>query len=182
MLLSGGQGADVPDAATSTEDTTSASAVGEGAAPVATTASNGDSAAGDTDGAPVATGPKQENGVAEAEVKMENNSASDAHKVNNGSGNSNGIAETGGGDDKEPNGEAAKMTEEEGAVKEDEDMEIEPPPKPDVMVDYTDEFGRVRTMLQRCGNQAMCMSFTIYQIHCNELSWWYSSTHTRNPK
>lgn len=135
----------------SAEDTASVSEVGEGVAPIATTATNGDSS-GNTDDAPLATGPTtQENGVTEVDAKMENNSAADTHKANNGNGNGNGIAETRSGNDKEPNGEASKSIEEEGAVKEEEgeDMEIEPPPKPDVMVDYTDEFGRVRTMLQR---------------------------------
>lgn len=44
-------------------------------------------------------------------------------------------------------GEEKAKTEEPAAKK--ADMEVEPPPKEDVVVDYTDEFGRVRQMLQR---------------------------------
>ncbi|CAN0230256.1 unnamed protein product, partial [Ectocarpus sp. 4 AP-2014] len=51
-----------------------------------------------------------------------------------------------GKDDRNSGGEEGKKTG--GAAAGDADMEVEPPPKEDVMVDYTDEFGRVRQMLQ----------------------------------
>ncbi|CBN76638.1 hypothetical protein Esi_0000_0382 [Ectocarpus siliculosus] len=54
-----------------------------------------------------------------------------------------------GKDDENSGGEEGKKTG--GAAAGDADMEVEPPPKEDVMVDYTDEFGRVRQMLQRGG-------------------------------
>ncbi|CAN0482267.1 unnamed protein product, partial [Ectocarpus sp. 8 AP-2014] len=50
------------------------------------------------------------------------------------------------GKDDNSGGEEGKKTG--GAAAGDADMEVEPPPKEDVMVDYTDEFGRVRQMLQ----------------------------------
>lgn len=91
-----------------------------------------------------------------------------AEDVGNGNGNGNGAAAV------ESNGEAgavpagtAKEGEENGEIKQDkghaeagkageekakagaEEMEVEAPPKEDLIVDYTDEFGRVRQMLQR---------------------------------
>lgn len=77
-----------------------------------------------------------------------------------GRGNDNGSADAAGNGDAaaenglgKENGEivtnADKKKKEEGEEGGEADMEIEPPPKEDVMVDYTDEFGRVRTMLQR---------------------------------
>lgn len=94
---------------------------------------------------------------------MENNSSTSApgdaavnggnnsndHTASNGNGATPSADGTSGDVGKKENGQME--SKEEGAVDDDgEDMEIEAPPKPDPMVDYTDEFGRVRTMLQRC--------------------------------
>lgn len=58
-----------------------------------------------------------------------------------------------GKDDKNSGGEEGKK------AAGDADMEVEPPPKEDVMVDYTDEFGRVRQMLQRCDDSCFLCCF-----------------------
>lgn len=49
----------------------------------------------------------------------------------------------------EENGEGKETGEITKDGNDDQDMEVEAQPKEDVMVDFTDEFGRVRTMLQR---------------------------------
>lgn len=63
-----------------------------------------------------------------------------------GVGNGDAASDTGDGHE---NGEitvsGSKSRREEGEA----DVEAQRPPKEDVMVDFTDEFGRVRTMLQR---------------------------------
>lgn len=41
----------------------------------------------------------------------------------------------------------------------EDDMELDGPPKDDPMVDYTDEFGRVRTMRQRCATYPLAQTF-----------------------
>lgn len=77
-------------------------------------------------------------------------------------GNGNGAAVESNGDagaapekEGEESGEiktdqAAEPRKAEEAVKAgEEEMEVEAPPKEDLIVDYTDEFGRVRQMLQR---------------------------------
>lgn len=63
-----------------------------------------------------------------------------------GVGNGDAASENGDGHE---NGEitlsGSKSRREEGEA----DVEVQQPPKEDLMVDFTDEFGRVRTMLQR---------------------------------
>ena len=62
-----------------------------------------------------------------------------------GVGNGDAPPENGDGHE---NGEitvSSKSRREEGEA----DVEVQQPPKEDLMVDFTDEFGRVRTMLQR---------------------------------
>lgn len=69
--------------------------------------------------------------------------------VADGKGNKTNGASPGNGASNEHgkvNGDGGPQNDNEGAG---DDMELEAPPKEDPMVDYTDEFGRVRTMKQR---------------------------------
>lgn len=117
--------------------------------------------------------PSRENGVSSASSvaqenggkiekapTMENNFETEptpAQAAANGNSNrdGNGVASSANGRAAdEVNGDKPEKKQGDGDDKEGgdegEDMDIEPPQKLDVMVDYTDEFGRVRTMLQRC--------------------------------
>lgn len=86
----------------------------------------------------------------EAAVVVGSDSVKQAPPHNNGNGAA--AASTAALDIAATNGNSADNGggEENGEITlNKEDMKIEPPPKEDLMVDYTDEFGRVRTMRQR---------------------------------
>ena len=78
-----------------------------------------------------------------------------SHDMSGATGNGSSQAGVGNGDAPSENGDghengeitvgSGKSRREEGEA----DVEVQQPPKEDVMVDFTDEFGRVRTMLQR---------------------------------
>ncbi|CAN0562658.1 unnamed protein product, partial [Ectocarpus sp. 12 AP-2014] len=115
----------------------------EGAAPV--------SAADDAKPTNAVAGASNSNGMATASSSGPGNgevaaagAAVDKEGAENGEITAGDIKP--GKDDKNSGGEEGKKTG--GAAAGDADMEVEPPPKEDVMVDYTDEFGRVRQMLQ----------------------------------
>lgn len=166
-----------------TED--AAVAKNEDPAPVSTAASNSNisgqisegklpSVAQGENGAQGAT-PPLENGqqgrmendsstLAPGDAAVNGGSINNDHTASNGNGTTTTVDGASGDGSKKENGQVE--SKEEGAVEDDgEDMDIEPPPKPDPMVDYTDEFGRVRTMLQRCVQRAAC-SIKLFLTMC----------------
>lgn len=121
--------------------------------------------------APASSSEAKANGSGSAESKpaveaaaaeASNGAASLAATAGDSQGNGGAVDKEGGEngeitlDDKKKDGKEEAADTGDGDKKLDEaandadvEMEVEAPPKEDVMVDYTDEFGRVRQMLQR---------------------------------
>lgn len=128
---------------------------GHQVAPVTTTVGNGDAGSG----APTIYAAQENGNTASGSASSQHANGGDAggHPADNNRDANKGNGETAVSAGKEDNGDGkehgeingeADGTKKDGGAG-DDDMEIEPPPKEDPMVDYTDEFGRIRTMRQR---------------------------------
>lgn len=117
----------------------------EGVAPVATTAMAGMGGGGENGGLSKPYEP---------EMAGRRGSRDNSGGANGNVGNGFAASENADGHE---NGEITASSSNK-PKREDGEAEAEQrPPKEDVMVDYTDEFGRVRTMLQRCALSLLFM-------------------------